>query len=95
MNILLKPLITEKATGLTEKGIYSFVVNKSANKIQIKNAVEKMYGVSVEKVRTINQQGKKKTRTTKTRTTSGRTSSYKKAYITLSEGEMIDFYSGI
>ncbi|MBW8049473.1 MAG: 50S ribosomal protein L23 [Cytophagales bacterium] len=95
MNILLKPMITEKATALTESGTYSFMVDKNANKIQIKNAVEKMYGVTVEKVRTVNHHGKKKTRQTKTINTVGRTPSYKKAYVMLTKGEMIDFYSTI
>jgi len=94
-NILLKPLITEKATALTESGVYGFVVDKNANKIDICKAVEQMYGVTVDKVRTVNNSGKKKTQYSKTRITPGRTSSYKKAYVTLLKGETIDFYSTV
>ena len=95
MTVLIKPLVTEKVTDLNEKGKYGFVVDKSANKIQIKNAVEKMYGVTVEKVATMRYQGKTKTRYTKSRVISGRRDAFKKAIITLAEGEVIDFYSNI
>jgi large subunit ribosomal protein L23 len=70
-------------------------VDKTANKIQIKTAVEKMYGVTVEKVATMRYQGKVKTRYTKSRVISGRRDAFKKAIITLAEGEVIDFYSNI
>lgn len=95
MNVLIKPLVTEKITSLNEKGKYGFVVDKKANKIQIKNAVEKMYGVNVEEVNTMISPGKSKTRYTKSGIISGRSSSYKKAIVKLAEGEIIDFYSGI
>lgn len=95
MTVLIKPLVTEKVTDLNEKGKYGFVVDKTANKIQIKNAVEKMYGVTVEKVATMRYQGKVKTRYTKARVISGRRDAFKKAIITLAEGEVIDFYSNI
>jgi large subunit ribosomal protein L23 len=95
MSVLRKPIVTEKFTALNEKGIYGFVVDKSANKIEIKKAIEKLYGVNVEKVNTINVFGKSKTRYTKQRIVTGRTQSYKKAIVTLAEGELIDFYSGI
>ncbi len=95
MGILLKPLVTEKISDLNERGKYGFVVDRKANKVEIKKAVEKMYGVNVLNVNTMSYSGKQKTRYTKTQIISGRTKSYKKAIITLAEGEVIDFYSGI
>ena len=96
MEILLKPIITEKMTTVGEKhNRYGFVVNKKANKIQIKNAVEKMYGVSVDDVNTMNYKGKWKSRYTKSGLIVGRKGDVKKAIITLSEGDAIDFYSNI
>ena len=95
MEILKKPLVTEKATAQNESGKYGFVVDRRANKVQIREAVEKMYGVTVEKVRTMNYQGKYKSRYTKTKVLTGRTTSYKKAIVQVAEGEIIDFYSGI
>ncbi|SFC88040.1 large subunit ribosomal protein L23 [Flexibacter flexilis DSM 6793] len=95
MSILKKPITNEKAVSLHEKGIYSFVVEKSANKIEIKKAVEQMYGVNVDKVRTMIAIGKTKNRMTNGRFIAGRKASYKKAIVTLSQGEIIDFYSGI
>lgn len=95
MDILIKPLVTEKVSELNEKGKYGFIVAKKANKVEIKKAVEKMYGVTVENVNTMQYQGKQKTRYTKSKIISGRTESYKKAIVTVAEGEVIDFYSGI
>ncbi len=96
MTILIKPIITEKMTALGEKlNRYAFLVNDDANKIQIKNEVENMYGVSVESVNTMRTQGKLKSRNTKKRVTTGRTATKKKAIITLSEGQTIDFYSNL
>jgi len=95
MNILLKPLVTEKASSFNEVGKYGFIVNKKANKIQIKEAVEKAYGVSVVSVNTLIYQGKKKNRYTKSRIISGTTSAYKKAVVQVADGEVIDFYSNI
>ena len=95
MDILIKPLVTEKASEGNESGKYGFIVNKKANKIEIKKAVEKMYGVNVVSVNTLNHLGKVKRRHSKTRIMSGRTASYKKAIITVADGEIIDFYSGI
>lgn len=95
MSILKKPLVTEKISALNEKGKYGFLVDGNANKVEIKNAVEKMYGVNVEKVNTINVMGKYKSRYTKAGVLSGRTPSYKKAIITVAEGEVIDFYSNV
>ena len=74
---------------------FGFIVNKKANKIQIKSAVEDFYGVDVIAVNTMNYSGKEKSRSTKGGIISGRTNSYKKAIVTLAEGETIDFYSNI
>ncbi|MCK5838748.1 MAG: 50S ribosomal protein L23 [Bacteroidales bacterium] len=96
MEIILKPVITEK---MTEKGEqlnqYGFIVQKKANKLQIKHAVEDIYGVEVVTVNTMNYSGKEKSRFTKSGVISGRTKSYKKAIVTIAEGEIIDFYSNI
>jgi large subunit ribosomal protein L23 len=95
MSVLVKPLVTEKVSALNEKGKYGFVVNRNANKVEIKKAVEKMYGVTVEDVNTMNYLGKAKSRFTKSRVISGRSTSIKKAIITVAEGDVIDFYSEI
>lgn len=96
MDILLKPIVTEKMTDLSEKlNQFAFEVDKRSNKIQIKHAVEEMYGVTVESVNTMVYAGKTKTRFTKTGVIAGRTKSVKKAVITLAEGDTIDFYSNI
>ena len=96
MEILKKPLITEKASALSEKaGKYTFLVNKKANKLEIKKAVEKMYGVNVEEVNTLIIASKPKSRNTKTRVVSGRKGSYKKAIVKVAKGEVIDFYNEI
>ena len=96
MNILLKPLVTEKMTDLSEKlNQYGFLVEKKSNKIQIKQAVEEMYGVTVESVNTMVYAGKNKSRYTKTGIIAGRTKSFKKAVVTLADGDTIDFYSNI
>ena len=96
MNILIKPIITEKATNDSElKNCYTFSVNTKANKIEIKKAVEAAYGVSVEKVRTINVRPERKTRHTKTGIQHGKTNAVKKAIVQLAEGEMIDLYANM
>ena len=96
MDILIKPIVTEKMTTQGEDmNRYGFVVDKNANKLQIKQAVEKTYNVSVESVNTMKYGGKRKTRYTRSGLLSGKTKSYKKAIITLAEGEVIDFYSNI
>ena len=96
MNILIKPVITEKMTEASEKNNrFGFIVDRRANKLEIKGAVEKMYGVSVEKVRTMIYPGKAKSRNTKGGVISGKTKSYKKAIIDVAKGESIDFYSNI
>ncbi|MCK9303518.1 MAG: 50S ribosomal protein L23 [Bacteroidales bacterium] len=96
MGIIMKPIVTEKMTIIGEKlNRYAFVVNKEANKIEIKNAVEKLYGVDVEAVNTINYSGKSKSKFTKRGYVSGRTNAIKKAIVTISSGQTIDFYSNI
>ena len=96
MGIIIKPIITEKMTALGEKlGRYGFVVDKRANKLQIKQAVKDLYGVEVEEVNTMTYAGKRKSRFTKAGVLSGKTNSFKKAIITLAKGESIDFYSNI
>jgi len=96
MNILVKPIVTEKMTLQGEKiNRYGFVVIKQANKIEIKGAVEAMYGVNVSDVNTMRYGGKVKSRYTKTGIIAGKTNAFKKAIITLAEGEKIDFYSNI
>lgn len=94
--ILIKPVITEKADALTEKlGQYSFVVNKNANKIEIKKAVSKLYNVEVVAVNTMIMPGKTKSRNTRRGVIKGRVSSYKKAIVTLGAGETINFFGDI
>lgn len=97
MGILIKPILTEKQTAISEKfsSRYGFRVNPSANKAEIKKAVEELYGVKVVSVNTMNYAGKKKSRYTKSGVISGKSSAYKKAIITLKEGEVIDFFSNI
>lgn len=95
MSVLKKPLVTEKVANLNEKGVYGFVVDRRANKIEIKKAVEKTYGVVVERVNTMTYQGKMKSRHTKSKVIVGRAASFKKAIVKVAEGEVIDFYSNI
>ncbi|WP_337043575.1 50S ribosomal protein L23 [Emticicia sp. 17c] len=95
MSVLKRPIITEKTQKSTAKGKFVFEVAMDANKIEIAKAVEKMYGVSVTDVNTIRQIGKKKSRMTRSRASSGVTSTFKKAIVTLKEGEMIDFYENL
>ena len=93
---LFKPVITEKATNDSElNNRFTFVVDKKANKVEIKKAVEAAYGVSVEKVRTINVRPDRSTRYTKTGMITGKTNAYKKAVVQLSEGDTIDFYTNM
>lgn len=96
MGIIIKPVVTEKMTALGEKlHRYGFIVKRDSNKLQIKKAVEELYGVDVREVKTINYGGKNKSRFTKAGVVKGTTGAYKKAIITLAEGETIDFYSNI
>ena len=96
MSILKKPIITEKATAAGEKlGQFGFIVDKRANKVEIKKAVEKTYGVTVESVNTLNNAGKVRNRYTKTGFVTGMKGATKKAVVTLKKGDSIDFYSNI
>lgn len=97
MGILIKPILTEKQTAISEKfpNRYGFRVAPSANKVEIKNAIEQIYGVKVDAINTMNYSGKRKSRFTKAGVVSGKTSAYKKAIVTLKEGEVIDFFSNI
>ncbi|MEZ4977840.1 MAG: 50S ribosomal protein L23 [Chitinophagales bacterium] len=95
-DILVKPLVTEKSTATQEKSNrFSFVVMTGANKLEIKKAIETMYGVSVDKVWTHVIPAKAKTRFTKSGVASGRKPAFKKAIVSLVEGDTIDFYSNI
>jgi len=96
MIIIKKPVITEKMTAISEKlNRYAFIVDRHANKIQIKESIEELYGVKVTDVNTMIIKGKPKSRYTKSGVIKGYTSDYKKAVVTLAEGEKIDFYSNI
>jgi large subunit ribosomal protein L23 len=96
MSVLIKPIITEKMTADSElHNRYGFVVNPKANKLQIKDAIEATYGVSVKKVRTMNYGPSRKTKFTKTGVQHGKTNAIKKAIVDLAEGDIIDFYSNI
>ncbi len=96
MGILIKPIITEKITSQSEKfNRYGFIVNKEANKLEIKAAIEKMYGVKVDSVNTQQYIGKVKSRNTTRGLAVGRVNRNKKAIVTLKKGEVIDFYASI
>ena len=97
MAFIVKPLVTEKMTAITEKqnNVFGFIVRPQANKLQIKAEVEARYNVNVISVRTMIYAGKNKSRYTRSGLIKGRTNAFKKALVTLSEGETIDFYSNI
>lgn len=96
MAIIIKPIVTEKMTALGEKlNRYGFRVDRKAGKVEIKKAVEQMYGVTVLAVNTAVVAPKVKKRYTKSGLQVGKTNAYKKAIVTLKEGETIDFYSNI
>lgn len=96
MDILIKPIVTEKFTELSEEmNRYGFIVNRKANKLQIKKAIEDMYSVTVTSVNTMIYGGKRKNRYTKSGVVNGKTGSTKRAVVTIAEGETIDFYSNI
>ena len=96
MEISIKPIVTEAATNLTEKlNRYTFRISPEANKYQIKDLVEKLYGVKVTKVNTYVVRGKNKSRYTKSGLLRGKTASWKKAYVSVAEGQTIDFYSNL
>lgn len=96
MEISITPIVTEKATALTEKqNRYTFRVSPEANREQIKQLVQKLYGVKVVSVNTMVCRGKDKSKYTKSGLIQGSTPAYKKAIVTLAEGETIDYYSNI
>ena len=97
MGIIIKPIVTEKQTAITEKmaNRYGFRVSPDANKLEIKKAIEDMYNVTVVDVNTINYAGKLKSLYTKSGVINGKQASFKKAIVTLKEGETIDFFSNI
>ena len=96
MDIIIKPVLTEKMTIQGDKlNRYGFIVDPRANKLQVKTAVEQMYNVVVTDVNTINYMGKVKSRYTKAGMLVGRTNNFKKAIVTLKNGDKIDFYSNI
>ena len=97
MAYIVKPLVTEKMTAISEKqnNKFGFIVLPSANKIEIKKEIEAKYNVNVVAVNTMNYAGKRKSRYTKAGVIKGRTKAFKKAIVTLKEGETIDFYSNI
>ena len=96
MGILIKPIVTEKLTGQGEKlNRYGCIVDREANKLQIKAAVEQTYNVTVADVNTVYYHGKRKSRYTKAGMLKGRTNHFKKAYVTLAGEDKIDFYANI
>ena len=95
MSIIIKPIITEKVANQNEKGFYGFVVSKSANKVQIRQVIEKTYGVKVVSVNTINSSVKRISRFTKSGLLEGQKSSIKKAIIKVADGEVIDYYGNL
>ena len=96
MAYIIKPIVTEKMTGITEKlNQFGFIVRPEANKLQIKNEVEALYNVNVVSVNTMKYAGKNKSPYTRSGLVKGRTNAFKNAIVTLKEGETIDFYSNI
>ncbi|MCF6180800.1 50S ribosomal protein L23 [Lutibacter sp.] len=96
MSILIKPIITEKATSDSELfNRYAFVVDKKANKLEIRNAIEEVYGVAIESVKTMNYPMQRKSKYTKNGVVQAKVGGYKKAIVQLAEGDNIDFYSNI
>ncbi len=94
--VIIKPVITEKMTAASENmNRYGFIVKRGANKIEIKNAIESLYGVNVSNVWTMRYSGKSKSKFTKKGLVQGNTSAYKKAMVALAEGETIDLYGNI
>ncbi|MBQ0164087.1 MAG: 50S ribosomal protein L23 [Bacteroidaceae bacterium] len=96
MAYIVKPLVTEKMTGMMDKqNKFGFIVRPEANKLQIKAEVEATYNVTVTDVNTMVYAGKNKSRYTRAGLLKGRTNAFKKAIVTVKEGETIDFYSNI
>ncbi|TDM00296.1 MAG: 50S ribosomal protein L23 [Flavobacteriaceae bacterium] len=96
MGILIRPLITEKATNLSEvQNRFTFLVNPSANKIEIKKAIEQTYGVTIKEVRTMISRPKVKTKFTKNGLQVGKTNKLKKAIVEVENGQVIDLYGNL
>ena len=96
MSIIIKPIITEKITKEGEVfNRFGFVVDKKANKVQIKKAIEAAYGITVVDVNTMNYRADRSVKYTKSGLISGKTNAYKKAVVQVKEGETIDFYTNI
>lgn len=97
MAFIIKPLVTEKMTKISDKkpNRYGFIVRPEANKLEIKKEVETLYNVTVEDVNTMRYAGKRSTRYTRAGLVRGQKNAFKKAIVTLKEGETIDFYSNI
>ena len=96
MGIIVKPLVTEKMTAITEKfNRFGFIVRPEANKLEIKKEVEALYNVTVVEVNTMRYAGKNKSRYTRSGIINGRTNAFKKAIVTLKEGDTMDFYRNI
>jgi len=96
MSIIIRPIVTEKVTKESEVlNRFGFFVNKKANKVEIKKAVEAAYGVTVVSVNTINVRPDRTTKYTKSGLISGKTNAEKKAFVQVKEGETIDFYNNI
>jgi|JI81BgreenRNA_FD_contig_51_1943147_length_5454_multi_2_in_0_out_0_2 large subunit ribosomal protein L23 len=92
MLVLRRPILTEKALSLRDKGVYVFEVDPKANKIQIRQAIEKRFSVKVDAVRTLRVKGKRKVQTTRKGIFNGRKALVKKAYISLVPGQSIDIF---
>lgn len=95
MNVLKRPIVTEKMTGLNKQGKYAFEVELKANKLEIGKAIEKMYGVNVTSVHTLRSLGKKRSKNINGRVVTGKTPTTKKAIVTVAEGEVIDIYADL
>jgi large subunit ribosomal protein L23 len=95
IGIIYRPIVTEKMTNLQEKGIYAFEVDQNANKIDIARAIAKRFNVTVTKVRTMNYKGKSKTQLTRRGRFTGKTSHFKKAIVTLKQGDAINLFENV
>ena len=96
MDIQIIPIVSEKANALSEKNNrFSFKVSPEANKYQIRDLIEELYDVKVVEIKTMNYDGKKKQRYTRTGIQRGKTAAFKKAIVTLAEGQTMDFYSNL
>jgi large subunit ribosomal protein L23 len=91
-DVILRPVLSEKSYGLLDEGVYTFIVARHSNKIEIRQAVEQIFGVAVVKVNTLNRAGKRKR--TRNRQTLGRRPATKRAFVTLAEGNTIPIFEG-